>query len=304
MKNNENILHQRTETENLSRLLFKKQSVEERIYAVLREIMTAASKIEGLKKDDLIHILDKYLDVEMPNADYPEYEKISSVNKKLLRLTACSVLDEIAPGKRKISDFLAQDNTRTYTGEIAYLKNPISDKAHRSFSKYITCPVSSLQSDFNSVCEAVYDGRADYCILPIENSTDGRLGSFYNLISKYELFICMGADILSNDENMRTRFALCAKSMAVLQHHKKDPVWHTELLVKANGDNSMADILFYADFFGLQTVKTDCTPALYSDKEYDMYVTLVSGEKELVKLLLFLALEQIRYTAVGIYTVI
>lgn len=300
----ENILNRTTENENLSRLLFKKQSIDERVYAVLREMMRSISHSADIRNEDFSHVFEKCLSVELPPADFPEYEKTADVNQKLLHLTACSVLDDIASGKRKISDFLLDDKNVSYSGRIAYLKNTLSDKAYKLFSKHLALYEPSPVPDFNSACEAVYDGKADYCILPIENSTDGRLGGFYNLISKYELFICFAADIMSNDGNVRTRFALCKKNTSVFQSSKKDPLWYTELLIRPNGENTMADILFYADFFGVQTLKTDCTPSDYSDREYNMYVTFISNEKQLVKLLMFFAIEQIGYSAIGIYTVI
>lgn len=291
-------------SENLLRLLIKKQSAEERIYAVVREMMDTLSFGESIKKEEFAYVFDKCLDVTFPDADYPEYEKTADINKKLLRLTACSVLDDVAPGKRKISDFLPEEKNISSGGKVSYLKNTLSDKAYKLFSKYIDTSESIFAPDFNSACEAVYDGKADYCILPIENSTDGRLGGFYNLISKYELFVCLGADIMSNDGNVRTRFALCKKNTSVFQYHKREKSLYAELVVSPDFENTMSDILFYADFFGVQTVKTDCTPALYSDGEYNMYVTFSADEKKLVKLFLFFALEQIRYSAVGIYTVI
>ena len=96
-------------SENLLRLLIKKQSAEERIYAVVREMMDTLSFGESIKKEEFAYIFDKCLDVTLPDADYPEYEKTADINKKLLRLTACSVLDDVAPGKRKISDFLPEE---------------------------------------------------------------------------------------------------------------------------------------------------------------------------------------------------
>ena len=304
MDNNGNAFIRKAENENLLRLLLKKQSIDERIYAVVREAMRSLSHSENIKREDFSHIFEECLDIVLPEADFPEYEKTICVNKKLLRLTACSVLDDVAPGKRKISDFFSDDRSIHSGGTVSYLKNTLSDKAYKQFLKYLDSAECTFAADFNSACEAVYDGKADYCILPIENSTDGRLGGFYNLISKYELFVCLSTDVMSNDGSVRTRFALCKKNTALFQHSKKDQTRYAELIVRTNADNTMGDVLFYADFFDVRTVKTDCAPSLYSDGEYDMYVTFAAEESKLVKLFLFFTLEQIRYSAVGIYTVI
>lgn len=293
---------QRIDTENYLRLALKKQSTEERMYAVIRELMTPLSRYDDILSDEMIELFNKTVDLDIPKADYPEYGVYEKVNKKIACLTACSVLDEITPGKRKVGDFLQPTPTDIVTGAIACFKNATFDKAYKALSKHLSYHRIAYYSDFNSVCEAVYDGKADYCVLPVENSTDGRLGGFYNLITKYELFVCLATEILSDDENVKTRFALCGKKTEPLIPHKRETERYAELYVRPGEENTVSDILFYIDFFGIKTVKVDCVPSVYSDGEYDVHVTVISKETELVRLFLFFFLKQIRYSVFGIYT--
>ncbi len=290
------------DTENYLRLELKRQSTEERMYAVLRELLAPFSRADGILSQQTKEQFNKIFDVNIPKADFPEYRMFEKTNKMLTYLTACSVLDEITPGKRKISDFLQPLSFELDTGNIACFKNPAFDKAYRSLSKYVPSSNITYYADFNSVCEAVYDGKADFCILPIENSTDGRLGGFYNLISKYELFICLASDVLSNDENVKTRFALCGKNTEPLTPYKKEAERYAELYIRYDGENTISDIMFYSDFFGIKTVKVDCIPSQYSDGEYDVHITAFAKESELVRLFILFFMKQIRYSVFGIYT--
>lgn len=292
------------DTENYLRLELKRQSAEERMYAVLREMLAPLSRTDSILSQQTKEQFNKIFDLDIPKADFPEYGMYKNINKKLTYLTACSVLDEITPGKRKISDFLQPSVFELDTGNIACFKNAAFDKAYRSLSKYIPSSDINYYTDFNSVCEAVYDGKADHCILPIENSTDGRLDGFYNLISKYELFICLASDVMSDDENAKTRFALCGKNTEPLISSKKESERYAEIYIRYDKENTISDIMFYSDFFGIKTVKADCVPSPYSDGEYDVHVTAFAKESELVRLFLLFFLKQIRYSVFGIYALV
>ena len=290
--------------ENYLRLELKRQSIEERMYAVLREMLAPLSRADNILSQQAREIFNKTLDVNIPKADFPEYGMYERINSKLTYLTACSVLDEITPGKRKISDFLQSSVSDIDTGNIACFKNITFDKAYKALSKYVPSSDITYYADFNSVCEAVYDGKADFCILPIENSSDGRLGGFYNLISKYELFICLASDVSSNDENAKTRFALCGKNAEPITAYKKETERLCRALYRHDGENTISDIMFYSDFFGIKTIKADCIPSPYSDGEYDVHVPVFAKESELVRLFLLFFLKQIRYSVFGIYALV
>lgn len=48
---------------------------------------------------------------------------------------------------------------------------------------------------FENVCKAVYDGNADYGVLPIDNTTAGTVDEVYDCLIKYNLFIVKAATI-------------------------------------------------------------------------------------------------------------
>ncbi len=293
-----------TERENLRRLIVKKQSVDERMYAVIRELIRPIAAIDGITADEATSLFFSTLELlPTEEADYPIYEKNNSVTERTVRLTACVCFDELTGKKRKISDYFRTNIQEAGNGIIAYSKNTLSDRAYKVFAKHVTSARVLYPSDFTAVCEAVYYEKAEYCILPLENSTDGRLSGFYNLISKYELFVCMCTDIYNAEGDGYTRFALCKKEHFPIIPHKKDTHMYGEFMITPNDNNSVCDILFGVDYLGARVVKADCVPA-FGDSEYCMYVTLDCNESELFRVIMYFSIEQIRYLPVGVYSIV
>ena len=95
-----------TERENLRRLIVKKQSVDERMYAVIRELIRPIAAIDGITADEATSLFFSTLELlPTEEADYPIYEKNNSVTERTVRLTACVCFDELTGKKRKISDY-------------------------------------------------------------------------------------------------------------------------------------------------------------------------------------------------------
>ena len=100
---------------------------------------------------------------------------------------------------------------------ISYQKNSYTELAFQRFSKLLQGDArASYAQSFPSVCEDVFNGASEYCILPIENSTEGRLTSFAHLIAQYDLKITATCDVKIG-EDKTTRFALLRRHAAPLQ---------------------------------------------------------------------------------------
>ena len=100
---------------------------------------------------------------------------------------------------------------------ISYQKNSYTELAFQKFSRLLQGVVrASYAQSFPSVCEDVFNGACEYCILPIENSAEGRLVSFANLIAQYDLKIAATCDVKVG-EDKTTRFALLRRHAAPLQ---------------------------------------------------------------------------------------
>jgi len=221
------------------------------------------------------------------------------------RLTVCRYLAEGL--KNRSADTLA----RLYPGEpavrsprIAYFKNAYADAAFRIFSGVLDNPSVVYMPDFTAVCEEVYYGRADMCMLPLDSSRDAKLISFYRLIDKYELSPVYSCDVTSPDGGVTTRYALLRRSIGLpdaAQLDKADSCFFEFTLVP-DESAALCDILWAARECGLSLYKVDSIPLTWSDSEFaDDIILRVSSRQELTAFALFLALAVPQYEPLGIY---
>ena len=150
------------------------------------------------------------------------------------------------------------------------------------------------------MCEEVYYGRADMCILPLDSSRDAKLISFYRLIGKYELRIVMSCDVPSGDGVM-TRYALLRKS-AFLPSEKQDKKGELffEFSFVPDESSALCDVLTAAADCGLRLYKVDALPLTYTDSEFLYDVILRCPETpEVFALYMSLAVPQ--YELLGVY---
>lgn len=199
----------------------------------------------------------------------------------------------------KDADIFAKDGIDD--GTVVYVKNPLADMAFNSFSKYIKEPRAMYESTFTDVCEEVYYSRTPYCILPIENSEDGRMSGFGGMIRKYELKIVMTCNVESASGRM-TRFALLKRELSRL----KCPPSHSEgeyleIGLNFGEEQRLHEVLQAASFFGYTLNKIDSLPIYYSENEY-YFDVVFKGSGQIKKFLFWLELEVPRYEIIGIYT--
>ncbi len=222
------------------------------------------------------------------------------------KLTVCKyVTDEAVKRKRSLLPRLL--STESYNNEIkiAYFKNAYADAAFRSFSKVFDSPVVVYASDFSAVCEEVYYGRADMCMLPLDSSRDAKLISFYRLIDKYELNPIFSCDITTPDGSVTTRYALLKKSIGIPkpEHREKCDSCFFEFTVVPDSSGNLGDILTAAKECGLSVYKIDSIPLTYSDNEFSCDMILkVEDMRELESFVLFLTWMFPQYEPLGIYT--
>ena len=98
---------------------------------------------------------------------------------------------------------------------ISYVKNSYADEAYSRFSKTMEESKVIYGYDFSEVCENVYYERSSFCILPIENTLDGRLAGFRRLMMKYGLKTVMITKVETSSDGEATVFALMKKNISV-----------------------------------------------------------------------------------------
>lgn len=149
------------------------------------------------------------------------------------------------------------------------------------------------------VCEDVYYGRTEFCILPVYNQSEGRLSGFCRLISKYELKAVLSCTIQSQDSGY-TKFLLLKKNIEY-RGIKGRSVGFDFSLPPSDG-NELPFLILAADLFGMEDLNISSLPAEYSNHSfsYDICCTAPGGA-DIQGFLCFLALEFPQYNQNGIY---
>lgn len=176
---------------------------------------------------------------------------------------------------------------------IAYQKNGYTEMAFAGFSRLLREPRAAYPHSFRSVCEEVADGISEFCILPLENSAEGRLVAFTSLIDSFSLRIAATCDVGVGDGRV-TRFALLRKSLSILHPNEQVP---RQLEIRAEtGATYTAEGLFAA-------ARLCGLPILRAETVGDSLraVLLVSDRCDLPAFLLFLSMAHPRFEIVGLY---
>lgn len=185
---------------------------------------------------------------------------------------------------------------------IAYQRNSYADSAYLLFAKHLSAPRAVYSHNFQTVCEEVYNQSCEYCILPLENSADGPLNSFFRLIERFELKIAATCDIPTTDKSRTTRFALLRRNLSPLYAISSKHDRFFEFGLPSDADVKPADVLYAAECCGLRLCRhasgmrqTD-QAALRSDN-----FSVGADRGDLCTFLLFLAMEAPNYTPLGLY---
>ncbi len=194
-------------------------------------------------------------------------------------------------------------------GRVAYQRSIFTDEAYLHFSPHIQSPKAAYIGSFTGVCEQVYNGLCEYCILPLENSQDGKLLRFYGLIQKYELKIVLTCDVTASDKRQITTFGLCKRALQAplssLYGARRNACFEFVFWQESDDSPDLCDILCAARACSLRLIRTDCLPR--SDDEilvgagYPFNVSLDIEGGDLRTFLLFLALDAPFCLPLGIY---
>jgi len=192
------------------------------------------------------------------------------------------------------------DATPPETCRVAYQRNSYSDSAYLQFSKLLQDPRVSYSHSFLSACEDVYNGICEYCILPVESSSEGQLNSFSRLIERYDLKITATCEVMAgNDAAKITRFALLSRSLTVSFQTGKEAFF--EFATPPGVSPSEASILSAAELCGLTLYRLDSLPASEPHK-FSTHYLFKTKNADLYTFLIYLAMEVPHYDMIGIYS--
>ncbi len=201
-------------------------------------------------------------------------------------------------------------------GRIAYMPNAFADNAYLAFAHRVksernghACRAATFHS-FVDACEEVYNGLCEYCILPLENTADGKLTAFSRLIVTYRLFITAVCDVENHTltEKNITRFALLTRApdgpVLTLPETTHRPRL-MELLHTTATSPSPTDLTVAATFCGLTLRQMDTLP-IPEDDSGTMHLCAVwdiseATDADMAVFLTYLALEASEDRVLGMY---
>ena len=185
-------------------------------------------------------------------------------------------------------------------GRIAYVRNKRNDDAFIRFSEKIRGAKAYYCSSFSEACEAVFSNACEFCILPIENSADGKLYSFYSMIDRYELIICNVVYLSADDGADKTGFALVSRGVTL---KSKTQVARFEFSVVCEDGAFPDEIATVARFMGGRVLSVGTQPVPYDDVGVKYYFSMEIESSSVLPIAFYMSMEYPRYMPLGAYIV-
>ena len=185
-----------------------------------------------------------------------------------------------------LADFFEAEETSSDT--VVYVKSAISDEAYMKFAKAVNNAAVSYAQSFPAACEEVYYGRADFCILPYENSAEGSLSGFAQLMRKYELYkqcVCT-----CKSPNGNTKMALVSRAPCMLVPPQNEKIF-LKITFFSPKRQTISNVSACAETLSLDTVKLESIPLSFDDGRYGHELTFCGELADIIPFLLFISLE-------------
>ena len=179
---------------------------------------------------------------------------------------------------------------------IAYRKAHGSDIAFEKFASVIPDTFAVYRDSFAHVCASVVAGDADMCILPYENTADGKLFGFYRLIDEYELKIAASCMVKSDDRDDETRYLLLSPALSGLS--EISGITDFEFSLVDRDGSALSSLMAAVNLLGVRIKSVDT----FKSEEYTVFDVRTSADRErLDALILYLKLEAVEFSPLGLY---
>ncbi len=282
---------------NLAEGTVRHQRICEQELAHLSELATEIAEGESLSAEFLASLPEHRLPL-IESADTVK-ERIDRVWKSVCLSTA--ILNRLEMTTPSAEWFFpeADEPSENAADRILYRKNGYTDRAYLKFAGLLVAPRAAYADTFEAVCEGVYEGDCEYCILPLENSEEGRLNSFWRLIGRFGLKIVATCDVPTASHGQTTRFAL----LRLAPQRLADKHRSGYLLECAIPQSSLpaSDALYAADCCGLDVARVDVGFLPTERNTPTTHLVLRTESERIAAFLLYLSMEAPDYTFIGYY---
>ncbi|HHT54806.1 MAG TPA: hypothetical protein GX011_07795 [Clostridiales bacterium] len=219
------------------------------------------------------------------------------------RILICRRLSEMLGSFGFSSDELLFNHPDTPNGtRVAYVINRYSAEAFRIFSSHLPGAQPRIYNSFTEMCEGTASGKADACVIPIENTSDGKLLSFYSLIERFDLKTSALCDITNEDDTKRTRYALLCRHIirpAAGTREGCDSIFF-EFSFSPTPGITLDEILHAIVLCGLNIYRIDSAPLRYNESNFIFHIVLLGSLENIITYTVFLTLCLAQYTPIGV----
>ncbi len=182
--------------------------------------------------------------------------------------------------------------------KVAFLDSTFGREALRRFRRVLPHPRPITATSFTEVCELLMGDGAEFAILPIEDSLEGKFLHLYEEIDRYELHITHTCDIPYPGEGRSVTMALIGK------RYLPDATQGKRLLccrTLAQDGGELTELLCAAELMGLTLHRVTHSPAPHGDSGvfYDLIFEFTPPARRLLEL--YLAIRHPRAGITGQY---
>ena len=182
---------------------------------------------------------------------------------------------------------------------VVFLESAFAREALKQFEKLLPHPLPVTAHSFTAVCEELAGDRADFALLPLEDSHEGKFLHLYEEIDRFELHITHSCTVVI-EEGHSVLMGLVSHRYTPGTVQRGERFLGCAVLEEAS--HALTDLLFAAKCCGLSLRRVDTLPASYGENIviYHPLFCAPQEEDELL-FLLYLTLFQPRARATARY---
>ena len=185
------------------------------------------------------------------------------------------------------------------SARVAVSDSPFSRAALHTFSSVLPHARPLVAPSFTAVCEELASDRADFALLPLEDSHEGKLSGLLDEIDRFEFHVTHTCDVPYPDGGRSVTIALLTKRFAPRKGNGE------ELLacsVLEQDENTLLDVLAAARCCGLSLRRVASRPAPYGEDGAIYLPTFRTEGGDATLFAAFLAVRYPRARITGRYT--
>ena len=300
-------------SDNLSELSRMQSLLAERRICELHEMAESAVSYlrslyeSGMPIADALSLVDPFSESDTPLHAEAMKENLSHLRASARATEALDkavfislMIEELsALGKRPSeADFLSP----SAQGEMfTYVKNFYADEAYDVFSQSFSDPRLFYSETIRDAVKAVEEGRAGFCLLPLEEKGGVRLGSISQLLYKSDLRIASVTPVYGYGEQTDLTYALISRGYLIPELSGEDDRYLEIRLPKKACP--LSELLFVTEAYGLQIHRIHSLILEEEGGHLPFYSLVVRAEgRDFVPFLTYLCTFVGDFAPIGIYS--